>query len=359
MTTDLLTHAFQTDARQERADLVASLTARRRFLRLTVRDLTDQQAALRPTVSELCLGGIIKHVTRLESRWVDFILHGPGAIGPTDQASYEAHAASFRMEQGETLDDLLARYQRVADRTDRLAYSWPSLNASHPLPEAPWFEPGVSWTARQVLVHIIGETAQHAGHADVIRASIDGAKTMGWTGDRTAAPDCPVLGTARACPMDFSTFRASASVIVDVPAEDLYAFVADMPRIGEVSPECTGGWWEGEGRGVGATFIGTNTEGDRTWQRRLLVSAADPPREFAWENLGDPAQPPPDGEGGPVRWSYTFAPVAGGTEVVETWSLREHPRLVELGEQTLRIIQSRSQAGIEQTLARLQQLFKK
>jgi hypothetical protein len=157
--------------------------------------------------------------------------------------------------------------------------------------------------------------------------------------------------------MDFSTFRASARVIVDAPVEGLYAFVADMPRIGEVSPECTGGRWEGEGRGVGATFIGDNTEGDRTWQRRLRVAVADAPREFAWENLGDPAQPPPDGEGGPVRWSYTFAPVAGGTEVVETWSLREHPRLAELGEDTLRVIQSRAQAGIEQTLARLQQLF--
>jgi hypothetical protein len=179
MTTDLLTHVFQTDARQERADLVDSLTTCRRFLRQTVRDLTDQQAALRPTVSQLCLGGIIKHVTVGESRWVDFILHGPVAIGPADRAAYEAHAASFRMDEGETLGDLLAQYQRVADRTDRLVYSWPSLNASHPLPEAPWFEPGVSWTARQVLVHIISETAQHAGHADVIRESIDGAKTMG------------------------------------------------------------------------------------------------------------------------------------------------------------------------------------
>jgi hypothetical protein len=157
--------------------------------------------------------------------------------------------------------------------------------------------------------------------------------------------------------MDFTTFRASASTVVAAPAEDLYAFVADMPRIGEVSPECTGGRWESEARGVGATFIGSNTEGDRSWQRRLRVAVADAPREFAWENLGDPTQPPPDGEGGPVRWSYTFTPVADGTEVVETWSLQEHPRLVELGEETLRMVQSRSQAGIEQTLVRLKQLF--
>ena len=36
-----------------------------------------------------------------------------------------------------------------------------------------------SWTARRVLLHVIAETSQHAGHADIIRESIDGQKTMG------------------------------------------------------------------------------------------------------------------------------------------------------------------------------------
>ena len=47
------------------------------------------------------------------------------------------------------------------------------------LPEAPWFEQGASWSARRVLAHLIAETAKHAGHADIIRESIDGPKTMG------------------------------------------------------------------------------------------------------------------------------------------------------------------------------------
>ncbi len=57
--------------------------------------------------------------------------------------------------------------------------SLPDLNQSHPLPVAPWFKPGASWSARRVLLHIIAETAQHAGHADIIRESLDGSKTMG------------------------------------------------------------------------------------------------------------------------------------------------------------------------------------
>jgi len=42
-----------------------------------------------------------------------------------------------------------------------------------------WFEPGARWSARRVLLHVIAETAQHAGHADILRETIDGAKTMG------------------------------------------------------------------------------------------------------------------------------------------------------------------------------------
>ena len=53
------------------------------------------------------------------------------------------------------------------------------LNKSWPLPVAPWFEPGASWSVRRVLMHIIAETAQHAGHADIIRETIDGQQTMG------------------------------------------------------------------------------------------------------------------------------------------------------------------------------------
>ncbi|MGH7751114.1 MAG: DUF664 domain-containing protein, partial [Candidatus Dormibacteria bacterium] len=35
------------------------------------------------------------------------------------------------------------------------------------------------WTVRRALVHILAEIAQHAGHADIIREALDGAKTMG------------------------------------------------------------------------------------------------------------------------------------------------------------------------------------
>jgi hypothetical protein len=161
----------------ERADLLETLGRHRALLRGTVRGLTDEQAAQRTTVSELCLGGLIKHVSATERGWASFIVGGAAAM--RDAAGGEDWAAGFRMLDGETLAGLLDGYEEVARRTDELVATLPDLDSSHPLPEAPWFEPGARWSARRVLLHMIAETAQHAGHADIIRESIDGAKSMG------------------------------------------------------------------------------------------------------------------------------------------------------------------------------------
>jgi hypothetical protein len=164
----------------ERADLLEALDKHRYFLRHTVRGLTDEQAAERTTVSELCLGGLIKHVALTERQWTSFILDGPSAMGNwEDQGVLADWSAGFRMLDGETLAGLLEDYERVARRTDEIVAELPDLDISHPLPEAPWYKPGASWSARRVLLHVIAETAQHAGHADIIRESLDGAKSMG------------------------------------------------------------------------------------------------------------------------------------------------------------------------------------
>ena len=164
----------------ERDDLIESLDRHRFFLRQTVRDLDDEQARARTTVSELTLGGLIKHVTATERAWADFIRRGPSAMPSwNDPAAVEAHADQHRMRADETLAGLLADYDEVAGRTDQLVAELPDLDASQPLPEAPWFPPGASWSARRTLLHLIAETAQHAGHADIVRESLDGAKTMG------------------------------------------------------------------------------------------------------------------------------------------------------------------------------------
>lgn len=159
----------------ENEELVVMLRKQRGFLIQTTRGVSDADARRRTTVSALTLGGIIKHVSSVEDTWRRFITEGPAAFSAMG-GDYEA---GFRMEVDETLDGLLARYAAVAEETDRLLLSLASLEDTQRLPEAPWFEPGASWSARRVAMHILAETAQHSGHADIIRESLDGAKTMG------------------------------------------------------------------------------------------------------------------------------------------------------------------------------------
>jgi hypothetical protein len=158
----------------ERADLLATLGRHRGLLRQTVDGLTDEQVAQRTTVSELCLGGLIKHVAIVEQRWMRFAVGGAEAM----QAEPIDWVGQFRMQPGETLAGLLDEFARVAAETDELIATL-DLDTSHPLPEAPWFEPGARWSTRRVVLHLIAETSQHAGHADILREAIDGRKTMG------------------------------------------------------------------------------------------------------------------------------------------------------------------------------------
>ena len=162
---------------RERADLIESLRRHRSFLRFTVRDLSDEEAQQRPTVSALNLAGLIKHVAATESGWARFAEGGAEAMhrnwGP------DASTRHWHLAPGETLAGVLADYEAVARHTDDLVAAVPDLDADQALPEAPWFEPGARWSARRVFLHVIAETAQHAGHADILRESIDGQKTMG------------------------------------------------------------------------------------------------------------------------------------------------------------------------------------
>jgi uncharacterized damage-inducible protein DinB len=160
----------------ERADLVQTLDAHRAFLRFTVRGLTDEQATARPTASALTLAGIVKHVAHTERTWARFAVEGTAAFaGSWDP---EAWAAEWRLGPGETLASVLEEYEEIARHTDELVATL-DLDTAYPLPPAPWFEKDATRSVRRTFLHIIAETAQHAGHADIIRESIDGQKTMG------------------------------------------------------------------------------------------------------------------------------------------------------------------------------------
>jgi uncharacterized damage-inducible protein DinB len=149
----------------EKSQVLAVLETHRRGLRRTLDGVGEADAVARPTVSALCLGGIVKHVSYAEEMWIDFIVDGMKVD------DLERYAASFVVEPGETVAGLLDRYAAVARRTEEVVAALPDLDVTHPLPEAPWYSDS-RFSARQVLLHLIAETSQHAGHADILRETL-------------------------------------------------------------------------------------------------------------------------------------------------------------------------------------------
>jgi hypothetical protein len=178
----------------ERTELLAELATVRAALTKTTEGLGDEQAGERPTVSALCLGGLIKHVASTEEGWLRVVVDGPSArsydlpdgVTWADLMAGTArefpqwmidHQNEFQLLPGETLAGVLAHYEQVAARSEEIIAAVPDLSATRPLPEAPWHQPGTVYSVRRVLLHVIAETAQHAGHADILRETLDGQKS--------------------------------------------------------------------------------------------------------------------------------------------------------------------------------------
>lgn len=109
------------------------------------------------------------------------------------------------------------------------------------------------------------------------------------------------------------TLRHTGSIVIKRSPDELYALISDVTKMGDWSPVCKACWWdEGGGPKVGSRFTGRNELGERTWETKSEVVAADPGKEFAWAVAEPPTR---------ARWGYLFKPVDGGTELTETWEL--------------------------------------
>jgi hypothetical protein len=141
--------------------------------------LTDEQARCTPTVSALSIGGLVKHATGLQRIWMARVAAAPGAP-PKDPRPFEEIAKEFGdqhvMRPDETLTGLLKAFKAQNAESLRLVET-ADLDAKVPVPQdIPWFPQGLeAWSVRWVILHVINELARHAGHADIIRETIDGA----------------------------------------------------------------------------------------------------------------------------------------------------------------------------------------
>jgi hypothetical protein len=154
----------------ERESLLAFLAQQRSAVRNAAYGLTEDQARITATASTLSIGGLVKHVGEAERDWIDKVL-GSDSSDPTD---YRAYLAGFSLGPDETLAGVLDLYAETAARTDAVIADIDDLGRAVELPKGvPWFPETAS--VRWVLLHLIEETARHAGHADIIRESVDGA----------------------------------------------------------------------------------------------------------------------------------------------------------------------------------------
>ncbi|SFQ98706.1 Protein of unknown function [Lentzea waywayandensis] len=153
-------------------DLLHELNDQRRTFRVTVRGLTAAEAVKRTTVSELTLGGLLKHLTWCERGWTHILTEQPGTPpGMLDWGQYTW--------TGDDLDALLESYDEAVRATDE-AVRAASLDKLVPLPSAPWDQNPRPMSIRRIVLHLIRETAQHAGHADIIRETLDGQSTTAF-----------------------------------------------------------------------------------------------------------------------------------------------------------------------------------
>ena len=153
---------------EEKQLLLAYVDQQREGLRNAAFGLTDEQARLTPTAGPLSIGGLIKHVTHMERTWIGLVEQRP------DESDY---MANFTFGPDDTLAAVLADMEGAASDTASVIGGVADLGQAVPVPKGvPWFPDDVeAWTVRWVLLHLIEEIARHAGHADIVRESIDGA----------------------------------------------------------------------------------------------------------------------------------------------------------------------------------------
>jgi uncharacterized damage-inducible protein DinB len=158
----------------EREALCGFLDQQRGALIRKVQGAGDEAARTAPTVSSMSLLGLIKHSAIWEHRWFEVIFAGhrvPGEWPDTGETEDEIDAAEWRIGEHDTTDGWVARYREQAEVSRQ-------ITAGRELGTPCAFPDLAQYNLRWVLLHMIEETARHAGHADIIRETLDGTRGL-------------------------------------------------------------------------------------------------------------------------------------------------------------------------------------
>lgn len=153
----------------ERTTLAAFLDYYREAIKAKVRGVSEENARRRLVPSQTTLASLIKHLARVEMSWFQHRL----AQVPLEELPYlrrvlEDPDSDFRVEPDETVESLIARYDEQCARSREIASQ---RDLDDVVPHPALGEVSMRW----IIVHMIEETARHAGHADILREQIDGS----------------------------------------------------------------------------------------------------------------------------------------------------------------------------------------
>ena len=136
---------------------------------------------------------------------------------------------------------------------------------------------------------------------------------------------------------------------IAAPAERVWAMIADLPRMGEWSPENEGATWLGgvTAAALGARFRGTNRNGAKQWRTSVRIVECEPGRSFAFKISA--------GGLGVAEWRYALEPTGGGCRVTETWVDQRGPIVRAFGKPVSGVGDrvAHNRRGMEETLRRL------
>jgi len=153
----------------ERAALEMNLDAQREGLIRKIEGLDDAMARQAPTASSLSVLGLVKHAATWERRWFQVIMGGRELAERWPAVKTVPRDADMMVDENDTVDPWVAYYREQIEQSKAVAAS---MCLDSPCVRKDIIECNV----RYVFYHMIQETARHAGHADIIRETLDGSR---------------------------------------------------------------------------------------------------------------------------------------------------------------------------------------
>lgn len=153
----------------EREALELNLDAQREGLMRKIDGLDDATARQAPTASSLSLLGLVKHAATWEGRWFQGIVAGRELPDGWPRVRPEPWDADLMVDETDTVDHWLTSYREQIEES-RAVVSARELDSPCARPDI------IECNVRYVMFHLIQETARHAGHADIIRETLDGTR---------------------------------------------------------------------------------------------------------------------------------------------------------------------------------------